>query len=172
MKRFLSVTALTLLGLSASLQAAIDETIRVKESIEVNAPVDKVWAKIGSFGDLNWHPAIAKTAISSGENNVVGATRVLTLKDGGTIHEVLTGYDAAHHTMKYDITESVLPLRDYSATLSVQATGDKTIITWRSMFKRLDPANPPKAGQDDQTARDTITHIFKTGLETIKKASE
>jgi mxaD protein len=154
--------------------AAIDETIRVKESIEINAPADKVWALIGNYGDLGaWHPAFAKTEITGGKNNEVGATRVLTIKDGGTVNETLTAYDAAGMTMKYEITESVLPLREYSATLKVDAAGDgKCAVTWRSMFKRKDPSNPPKEGQDDKTARDLITNVFKSGLENLKKLME
>jgi mxaD protein len=153
--------------------AAIDETIRVKETIEINAPADKVWAKAGNFGDMSWHPAIAKTEITSGNAKEAGAKRVLTLQDGGTIHEELTLHDDGSMTMKYDITESVLPLREYSATILVQpADGGKSTVTWRSMFKRKDPANPPQAGQDDQTAKDTILNIFRTGLENLKKVSE
>ena len=154
--------------------AAIDETIRVKETIEINAPAEKVWALMGNFGDLGaWHPAIAKTEISGGKNNEVGATRVLTLKDGGTINETLTAFDAAGMTMKYDITESVLPVREYGATIKVEAAGaGKATVTWRSMFKRKDPNNPAKEGQDDKTAKDTITNIFKSGLENLKKSLE
>ena len=153
--------------------AAIDETIRVKETIEINAPADKVWAAVGNFGDMSWHPAVTKTEITSGNNNEVGATRVLVLPDGGKINEVLTTRDDGSMTMKYDITESVLPLREYSATILVQPAGEgKSTVTWRSMFKRQDPANPPKEGQDDKAAKDAILNIFKTGLENLKKISE
>jgi hypothetical protein len=40
------------------------------------------------------------------------------------------------------------------------------------MFKRKDPANPAKAGEDDETAKNVITSIFKSGLENLKKVSE
>lgn len=152
--------------------AAIDETLRIKESVEIAAPADKVWARVGNFDDMSWHPAIAKTEITGGKNNEVGATRKLTLKDGGTVNEVLTQYDAASMTMKYEITESVLPVREYGATLQVQAAGDKSTALWRSMFKRKDPANPGAAGQDDKAAKEAITGIFKSGLENLKKVSE
>ena len=132
MNKLLAVMFSALIGASSFANAAIDETIRVKETIEINAPADQVWAIVGNFGDLGrWHPAIAKTDITSGKAAEVGATRVLTLQDGG-----------------------------------------KTTVLWKSMFKRQDPANPPAAGKDDKTARDTITQIFKTGLENLKKISE
>lgn len=160
-------------GLTQTSSAAIDETVRLKESIEINSPADQVWAKIGNFADMSWHPGIAKTELSSGKADEVGATRVLTLQGGGNVNEVLTNFDAASKTMKYEITESVLPVRDYGATLKVESAGDgKSIVTWRAMFKRKDPANPGAPGQDDAAAKEAITGIFKSGLANIKKISE
>jgi mxaD protein len=160
-------------GFTQTTNAAIDETIRLKDSIEINAPAAKVWAKVGNFGDMSWHPAIGKTEITGGKPDAAGATRVLTLKDGGNVNEVLTSFDAAAMTVKYEITESVLPVREYGATLKVEAAGDnKTIVTWRAMFKRQDPANPGAAGKDDAAAKAAISGIFKSGLENIKKISE
>ena len=173
MSKFMTAMLFALLGTTYSVSAAIDETIRLKDSIEVNAPADKVWAKIGSFADMSWHPAIAKTEITGGKANEVGATRVLTIKDGGNVNEVLTSYDATGMTMKYEITESVLPVREYGATLKVEAAGEgKSIVTWRAMFKRKDPANPGAAGQDDAAAKAAIGGIFRSGLENIKKTAE
>jgi mxaD protein len=160
-------------GFTQTTNAAIDETIRLKETIEINAPADKVWAKVGNFADMSWHPGIAKTSLNAGKADEVGATRVLTLQSGGNVNEVLTNFDAAGMTMKYEITESVLPVRDYGATLKVEPAGEgKSIVTWRAMFKRKDPANPGAAGQDDAAAKEAITGIFKSGLENIKKISE
>jgi mxaD protein len=171
-KKLLSMFAL-LLAIPAA-QAAIDETIRVKETIEINAPADKVWALVGNFGDMGaWHPAIAKTEITNGKSTEAGATRLLTLKDGGTVNNILTAYDAASMTLKYEITESVLPVREYSGTIKVEAASDgKSLVTLRSMFKRKDPSNPAKDGEDDKAAKDTITNVYKTGLENLKKTLE
>ncbi|MDO9392948.1 MAG: SRPBCC family protein [Methylotenera sp.] len=173
MNRFFTTMLVSLFAMTHSATAAIDETIRLKETIEINAPADKVWAKVGSFADMSWHPAIAKTELNSGKADEVGATRVLTTQDGGKINEVLTSFDATSMTMKYEITESVLPVREYGATLKVEAAGDgKSIVTWRAMFKRKDPANPGAKGQDDEAAKAAIDGIFKSGLQNLKKISE
>jgi len=173
MNKVFATALLSTLGFTFTANAAIDETIRLKETIEINTTPDKVWAKIGSFGDMSWHPAIAKTVINTGKADEVGATRTLTTKDGGAINEVLTTYDASSMTMKYEITDSVLPVREYGATLKVEAAGEgKSLVTWRSMFKRKDPANPGAAGQDDAAAKVAIGGIFKSGLENLKKISE
>lgn len=174
MSKIFATLLVAILGMPSGALAALDETLRIKETIEINAPADVVWAKAGNFGDMgSWHPAVAKTEITGGTNNEANATRVLTLQDGGKINEVLLSRDAESMTLKYEITESVLPVREYGATLKVESAGaGKSIVTWRSMFKRKDPSNPAAAGQDDQTAKDTITSIFRTGLANLKKVSE
>ncbi|MGQ0442960.1 MAG: SRPBCC family protein [Methylophilaceae bacterium] len=173
MFRVFVTTVVSVFGLMATATAAIDETIRLKESVEINASADKVWAKIGNFGDMSWHPAIIKTEITGGKAAEVGATRVLSLQGGGNVNEVLTGYDAAGMSIKYEITESVLPVREYGATLKVEAAGEgKSIVTWRAMFKRKDSASPGAAGQDDVAAKEAITGVFQSGLANIKKISE
>ena len=77
---------------------------RSTETVEINAPADKVWAIIGNFQDMSWHPAVAKLEGSGG--NDANATRTLTLKSGGTIEEKLLQNDAAKKTYKYEITTS------------------------------------------------------------------
>lgn len=173
MTKMFAAMLISAFGFIASASAAIDETIRLKEAVEINAPADKVWAKVGNYADMSWHPAIAKTELSSGNANEVGAKRVLTLKDGGNVNEVLMSYDASGMTMKYEITESVLPVREYGASISVKAAGDgKCVVTWRATFKRKDPANPGAAGQDDATAKSVVTGILQSGLANLKKISE
>ena len=174
MKKLMTAVFISTFLMAANAGAAIDETIRLKETIEINAPADKVWAKIGSFADMSWHPAIAKTEMTGGKAEEVGAARVLSIKDnGGNINEVLTAIDAAGMSMKYEITESVLPVREYGATLKVESAGEgKSLVTWRAMFKRKDPANPGAKGQDDAAAKEAIGGIFKSGLENLKKISE
>jgi mxaD protein len=173
MSKFFTAMLVSLFAFTNQASAAIDETIRLKETIEINAPADKVWEKIGSFADMSWHPAIAKTEITSGKADEVGATRLLTTQEGGKIHEVLTGFDAEAKSIKLEITESALPVREFGATLKVKESADgKATVVWSANFKRKDPANPGAAGQDDAAAKAAILGIFKSGLENIKKISE
>ncbi len=169
MNKLYAVLLAAALGLPFVAHAALDETLRVRESVEINAPAAKVWEKVGNFGDMSWHPAVARTEITGGK---AGATRTLTLQDGGSVKEALTLHDAGSMTVKYDITESTLPLREFSGTLQLKEAGGKTSVTWRAMFKRKDPASPGAPGQDDKAATDTVTSIIKTGLENLKKVSE
>jgi mxaD protein len=162
----------TIVPLSAS--AAGAKTLKVEESVEINAPAKTVWEKISNFGDLGaWHPAVKSTEITSGKNNAKGAIRLLTLQDGGKIQEKLLSYNAKHMSYQYAIVEGVLPVSDYVSTVTVTSGKDNTSkVTWKGNFKRKDLANKPATGQDDETAVKTITSVYRGGLDNLKKIEE
>lgn len=148
--------------------------LAVVEKVTINAPAAKVWEKVANFGDLGaFHPAVAKTEILSGTNNTKGAARLLTLGDGGTVNETLTNYDAASMSYSYIITESVLPVSHYSATIDVNpVSANVTEVVWNANFARKDPSATPAKGQDDAAGTDTIHAVFKGGLDNLKKITE
>ena len=132
---------------------------------------DRVTRLLNDLGA--WHPAVKKTEIVSGTNNKVGAERMLTLQDDGTIKEKLLAYNAKKMTFKYSILEGVLPVSHYASTVSVQSQGDnKTLVVWQGTFKRKDLAAMPAAGQDDETALKTMTSVYRGGLDNLKKITE
>ena len=85
MKKVMFVGSIALFLFSALANAHGPVRQKTEEQITINAPADKVWDIIKNFGDMSWHPDIFNTTVNGG--NVKGATRVLTLKDGGTITE-------------------------------------------------------------------------------------
>jgi hypothetical protein len=117
----------------------------VVETVEINAPPEKIWEVIGNFQDMGWHPALAKLEGAGG--NAADATRVLTLKSGGTIAEKLIQYDADKKQYKYEITDvdvKVLPVKNYSAMLSVKGDAGKS---------RLNGARLPRVHEQRSAAR-------------------
>ena len=91
--------ALAALALFPNLASAHGPTRqKATETVEINAPADKVWAVIGNFQDMSWHPAVAKLEGSGG--NDANATRTLTLTSGGTIDEKLMQNDPAKKTLQ------------------------------------------------------------------------
>ena len=162
--------------ISTTFNAFADEakSLSVHEEVTINAPAEKVWEKVSNFNDLGaWHPAVKTTEIVSGKNNVVGAERLLTLQDGGTIKEKLLAYNAKAKTFKYSIIEGVLPVTSYVSSVTVKAEGkDKSIVVWKGTFKRKDTAATPAEGQDDATAVKVITGVYRGGLDNLKKISE
>ena len=172
MKIFASTLLATALFVSTAVNAA--GVLKVKEMVEIDAPVAKVWALAGNFDNLGaFHPAVAKTEITEGKNNVKGAKRILTLQDGGTVNETLTAFNAKKTSMSYIISESVLPVSDYAATIKVMPNGkNKSKVVWNAAFKRADQAEMPAEGKDDAAATKTITGVFRGGLDNLKKLAE
>lgn len=166
----------SLLSVSAAFNAFAGDAKKLSahEEVTINAPAEKVWSTVSNFNDLGaWHPAVKKTEIVSGTNNKVGAERLLTLQDDGTIKEKLLAYSAKKHSFKYSIIEGVLPVSNYVSTVSVKPQGkDKTLVVWSGTFKRKDTSATPAAGQDDETAVKTMTGVYRAGLDNLKKISE
>lgn len=159
---------------AATTSFAAAPVLKVTKQVTVNASVDKVWDKIKDFDGLaNWHPALAKDEIVAGKNNVAGAERLLTLKDGGTIKEKLLGFDGKHHMYKYEILEGVLPVSHYRSTISVKSAGKgKSTVTWSGAFKRKDTGPNPAKNENDETATSTIGSVYQAGLDNLKKMME
>lgn len=174
MKKSVFGVALFVLGLAMNVMAADAGTLAVTEKVELNAPASVVWAKVNNFGDLGaWHPAVANTEITAGSNNEKGAVRVLTLQDGGKITEKLRAYNGKNMSYRYEIVEGVLPVSSYVSTISVAPAGaEKSVVTWKGNFKRKDTSKNPASGQDDAAAVNTITSVYRGGLDNLKKLVE
>lgn len=166
------VFASSLLVSATSMAAA--PVLHVTKSATIDADAGKVWDTVKNFDGLNtWHPAVAKDEIVSGTNNKVGAVRLLTLKDGGTIKEKLLGYNAEAHMFKYSILEGVLPVSSYTSTFVVKSAGKgKATVTWSGNFKRKNVGAKPADNENDKTATDTISAVYQAGLDNLKKMSE
>lgn len=142
------------------LAPAAAHAVEVRQSVQVKGEPAAVWAKIGAWCAIkDWHPAVAKCDEKAGAQPV----RTVTLIDGGKFKE--TRLATAKTGYQYRIDESPLPVTAYKATFSVApAKGKKgaTTITWAAQFKAKDVK--------DAEAKDVITGVFSTGLESIKKS--
>jgi hypothetical protein len=171
----LALVALLPLAASLSNTASAHGPTRQKvvQSIEINAPADKVWAVIGKFQDMSWHPAIAKTAGTG--DNAVGAKRTLTLKPGGTIDEALTAYKPDAMTYAYEITTvdvKTLPVSNYSSSIRVTGEGSKSTVEWKGAFYRGFVNNDPPPELSDEAAIAAVTGVYKSGLDALKAKLE
>ncbi len=145
---------------------------KVTETIVIDAPVDKVWAVLGNFQDMDWHPLVTKTEGEGG--NSVDATRVLTLKSGGKTDELLTKYKDGK-MMFYEITKvdvKVLPVSNFSSRFTVEDQDGKTLVQWRAAFYRGYPNNDPPPELNDEAAVTSIKAFVKAGLEGLKSKVE
>jgi mxaD protein len=174
MNKSMAVSVLIALAGPWCAHAASPKPLNVTESVEIKAPVDRVWAVAKDFDSLNkWHPGFSKDELVKGTDNEVGAVRKLTIKDGPSFTEELLAFDNATHTYRYKIVESPLPLRDYVATFSVKPGKDGTTkVTWVGKFKRKNPAANPPEDESDAAAVKLITGVFQGGLANLKHLLE
>jgi hypothetical protein len=149
---------------------------KVTETIEINAPADKVWAVIGSFQDMSWHPAV-KATTGTGGNTPDVAKRHLDLGGGASLDEELYKYDADKHSYSYRIPTvdvKVLPVNNYSSTIDVTPSDDgkTSTVEWRGAFYRGFPNNDPPPELNEEAAIKAVTGIYKSGLDALKKKIE
>lgn len=159
-----TILATTLMLGSAAAMAA--GALSVQREATVDAAPATAWKLVGDFNGLDvWHPAVVNSTMK-GTGIKAGATRVLTLGNGALIKEKLTAYSATRHSYTYAITESPLPVKNYSSTITVSpADGGKSLITWQSTFDA--------SGASDDEAVKTIQGVYDAGLgrlgSTLKK---
>jgi mxaD protein len=136
-------------GLSAGREAVVD------------APPATVWKLIGNYDGMDvWHPAVAGSALTSGNGVKAGSVRVLTLGDGATVTEPLVAYDARKYSYTYRITKSPLPIKNYTATISLApAPQGKTLMKWNATFDA--------SGAPDKDAVDTMNGVYDAGLNKV-----
>lgn len=143
---------------AASLVSAKKLEINVDQT-KTEAERTALWEKIGGWCAISeWHPAIAKCEASKEGDTEF---RTLTLKDGGLIKEKLL--DKGTTSYKYEIIESPLPVKNYTAMFSVAPDDDdldEINVLWSATFD--------SNGADDKEARKVIDGIFKDGIASIK----
>lgn len=162
--------------------------LEVQETMAINAEPAKVWAAIKDFDSLHqWHPAVESTEANGG--NEAGATRVLTMENGGTINETLRKFDDENMNYMYQIEEMstigqveyegntfdlpTVPVSNYKSWVKVEADGSGSKVTWLAKFFRGYTGNlhEPKELNDD-TAKAAISGFYQAGLESVKASVE
>lgn len=161
--------------LPATVLAHGPSRLKVVESIEIAAPADKVWARLSKFDDASWIPAVVKTEGTGGSE--VGATRKLSLKGEGnpTVEEELVKLNADARSLTYKITAvdpKVLPVNNYSSTITVSGDAKKSTVEWKAGFYRGYPNNDPPPELNDDASQAAVTALYKTTLAELKKSLE
>ncbi|MFQ1700756.1 SRPBCC family protein [Loktanella agnita] len=167
-RRFL-ILATICLPLTAQAHGPTRQKITL--TTEVNAPPAEVWAVIGNFQDMRWHPAVFSNTGTGG--NDIDATRQLVLgaADGPTIDEVLYKYSAEKMSYSYRITAvavETLPVTNYSSHLTVLPNdAGGSIVEWRGAFYRGYPNNDPPPELNDEAAITAVSAVYQAGLDAL-----
>ena len=148
----------TLPLLALALLATPAAALEVRQSVDVNAPPEKVWALIGDFCSIaKWHPVVGKCAQSQKNG---AAMRKLTTVDGAVLIEKRVQYSDEGMSYTYTIIDSPLPVKDYTSTLAVMGMGNGSMITWSGEFEAK--------GAPDAKAKDVIAGIYQAGLKSLQ----
>ena len=169
MKNLFRALAALLVGVSAGAHAQSWDVLTTVETVTLAASPDAAWDIVKDYDSLHkWHPVFSNDVIIAGVNNQMAATRRLTVKDGPDFTEELLGWSDYGKTYTYRIVQSPLPLKGYSATITVSpVAGGGSMITWSGNFKR--PEKIAKADQDDAATMKFISNVYRAGLDNVKK---
>ena len=151
--------------------------IKVVESIEINAPVDKVWDLVKDFCAIkDWHPNISECVATNGNN--VNSIREITLSSGEKIKEKLFKHLPEQKMMQYALESEGgritkdLPVSTHGAKLTVSSSGDKTKVEFKGAFYRAFPGQNPPPELSDEACKKAISNLYVTGLNSIKQLTE
>lgn len=170
MKLLKLMAVIGLMAISSIAHAHGPTRQKVTLSVVLDATPEEVWAVVGNFQDMSWHPAVHS---STGENgNEIDATRLLVLggEDGPTIAEELYKFDPDKRSYSYRITEvsvDVLPVTNYSAHITVKEQDGKALFEWRGAFYRGEPKNDPPEHLNDEAAVAAVTGVYQAGLDAL-----
>lgn len=174
MIRVLALALGATMALAPMAQAHGPVRLKLELDQKLNATPDEVWAAIGKFQDMGWHPAVEKTEVT-GDGSVdqpEKSQRVLTLKAEGapTITEILSKWQPDKRCYAYRIEKvdvSVLPVTNYASTICVKDDGGKAMVTWKAGFYRGFPNNDPPPDQNDEAATKAVTDLYRAGLDAL-----
>ena len=131
----------------------------------IDAPIEKVWARIRDFNGLpSWHPRMVKSEIEGGRPaDEIGCVRNFQVASGATIREKLLAFSDADHSVSYSIIETPQPISNHTATLSLRKVtdGNRTYAEWTARFDA-------PADEADKVAEGMGANVFQGGFNALK----
>lgn len=132
----------------------------------IDAPVEKVWARIRDFNGLpSWHPRMVESHIEDGKAATdIGCVRNFTLASGPKIREKLTAFSDEDFLVSYSIIEHPAPISNHSSTLQLRRVtdGERTYVEWTAEFDAPD-------GEADKIAAGMGANVFQGGIDALQE---
>jgi len=134
----------------------------LSNTIDIKAPVSKVWETIRDFHDMSWAPGVITEVKKVGNKNgsEIGAQRILN----DAFHETLIKLDSDGHTFSYTIDDgpdavSNTSVQNYVGTVKVTPAGDNTQVEWSASFN----------SERDNDVADFCNPIYRALLSALKE---
>ena len=131
----------------------------------IDAPIEKVWARIRDFNGLpSWHPRMIQSHIENGgAADKIGSVRNFTVASGATIREKLLDFSDEKFLVSYSIIETPQPITNHKAVLQLRRVtdGDRTYAEWSADF------DAPE-GEADGVAKGMGENVFQGGFNALK----
>jgi hypothetical protein len=102
---------------------------RFSEMIRIDAPKEKVWAKIADLGAIqDYSPSVSKSYYTSESKEGVGSSRHCSLLPFGEVEErILDWKDGEEYTIEIYEGEKVPPFKTAIGRMSVEADGGSSM---------------------------------------------
>ena len=137
----------------------------VTVSSVIDAPIEKVWARIRDFNGLpSWHPRMVESQIEDGKAATeIGCVRNFKVASGATVREKLLAFSDDEYLTTYSIIGHPAPISNHTATLKLERVtdGDRTFAVWTSQFDA-------PAEKADEIAKGMADNVFQGGFEALK----
>jgi uncharacterized protein YndB with AHSA1/START domain len=138
---------------------------KVTISSVIDAPVEKVWARIRDFNGLpSWHPRMVESRIEDGlASDKIGCVRNFATATGARIREKLLDFADHDFMVSYAILETPQPITNHVAILKLTRVtdGDRTFAEWTASFDA-------PAGEADGIAKGMGENVFQGGFNALK----
>lgn len=107
----------------------------VTNTVEINAPVDEVWAVLGDLtATRDWLPGVVAASLD-------GSTRVCAMADGSTVAEQISDRSDERRSYRFRHLRTPLPVRELHGSFTVSAgPSDGATVTLDTTFEPLDGA--------------------------------
>lgn len=129
----------------------------VADSVDLAASPDLVWAAIGEFGNLRWHPLAASVQVTG---TGIGQLRRIETIDGKEIVERLEATGSDQRLYRYT-NVSGLGVVDYTGTFDVKSKSSGSSVEWRVQFLA--------DNQPTVIVKTIVATLMKVGFEALEK---
>ena len=162
MRRLIGAAAITMI-LGAG--TAYAKNLNIYTWVQVNAPVETVWAQVGGFCDLTKYlPIVVECSMTSEKG--VGSIRYLTFEDGMKLDEPMANQGPTEFT--YIMSKGFLTDARYRSTFRAYPATDPgtSVVEW---IGQIDGDVYEDGGAE---MSETLRGIYQMGLDNIKKMFE